>query len=297
MKSVEIFSPKKIAQAIGVSESSLKRWCDRGLLNFTRTAGGHRRIERADAVNFIRNSQLRLEKPSAIGLPELVEQSIGSVEEAHRRLVNALIGLDEAETRKLLLTLFIAGWSLHQIFDQVVTAAFHTIGQQWAAHELEVYRERHACEIAGVVIRELKSLLPAPAEDAPFAIGGSLQSDFYTLPTLMASVVLHSLGFRALSLGNNIPVSSMAAAAKNHLPDLFWISVSHVPDVSRIIADLQILKSTLPPETLFVVGGQALNDEIRNSLSGTVFCDNIRQLESFATNISSLIQKPSPPSP
>ena len=41
----KLISPKQVARAIGVSESTLKRWCDRGLIPMTKTAGGHRRME------------------------------------------------------------------------------------------------------------------------------------------------------------------------------------------------------------------------------------------------------------
>ena len=38
------FSPKEIAKALGVSQASIKRWVDRGLIEAEKTAGGHRRI-------------------------------------------------------------------------------------------------------------------------------------------------------------------------------------------------------------------------------------------------------------
>ena len=40
----QVLTPKQVADAIGVSEASLKRWCDKGLIPATRTAGGHRRL-------------------------------------------------------------------------------------------------------------------------------------------------------------------------------------------------------------------------------------------------------------
>ena len=51
-----LLSPRELAQAIGVSESSLKRWADAGQIRVARTAGGHRRISIADAVRFIREA-------------------------------------------------------------------------------------------------------------------------------------------------------------------------------------------------------------------------------------------------
>ena len=39
-----LLSPKELADAIGVSESSIKRWVDNGEIQATKTSGGHRRI-------------------------------------------------------------------------------------------------------------------------------------------------------------------------------------------------------------------------------------------------------------
>lgn len=38
------YSPKQVARRLGVSESSVKRWLDQGVVPVLRTAGGHRRV-------------------------------------------------------------------------------------------------------------------------------------------------------------------------------------------------------------------------------------------------------------
>ena len=64
----ELLSPKQVAQALGVSESSLKRWCDQGLIATIRTGGGHRRLALPDVLRFIRDGEHRLVSPEALGL-------------------------------------------------------------------------------------------------------------------------------------------------------------------------------------------------------------------------------------
>jgi excisionase family DNA binding protein len=66
-----LLSPRQLATAIGVSESSLKRWIDDGLLSAARTAGKHRRIPLAEAIRFIRSQRAPLVRPDALGLPDL----------------------------------------------------------------------------------------------------------------------------------------------------------------------------------------------------------------------------------
>ena len=40
----------EVANAFGAGVSSVKRWCDLGLLQVNRTAGGHRRIVAGDVI-------------------------------------------------------------------------------------------------------------------------------------------------------------------------------------------------------------------------------------------------------
>jgi len=44
VRQLDHYSPKQVAQRLGVSESSVKRWLDQGVVPVLRTAGGHRRI-------------------------------------------------------------------------------------------------------------------------------------------------------------------------------------------------------------------------------------------------------------
>ena len=75
-----LLSPKDLAQAIGVSESSIKRWVDNGEIQATKTAGGHRRIPISEAVRFLRETRSGLVNPEAIGFDVYreLERPIGS---------------------------------------------------------------------------------------------------------------------------------------------------------------------------------------------------------------------------
>jgi len=70
-----LLSPRELATAIGVSESSLRRWADAGRVEMMRTAGGHRRIPVAEALKFVRRERLQVVRPDLLGLTsELVDE-------------------------------------------------------------------------------------------------------------------------------------------------------------------------------------------------------------------------------
>ena len=65
----DLVSPRQAARAMGVSESSLKRWCDQGLIRMTRTAGGHRKLPIAEVLRYVRDHNRPLLHPDLLGLP------------------------------------------------------------------------------------------------------------------------------------------------------------------------------------------------------------------------------------
>ena len=66
-----LLTPKELAEVIGASESSLRRWVDAGSIRMSRTTGGHRRIPVAEAIRFIRESGATVVRPDLLGLEEI----------------------------------------------------------------------------------------------------------------------------------------------------------------------------------------------------------------------------------
>ena len=87
----KLVSPKQVARAIGVSESSLKRWCDRGLIKTVKTAGGHRKMEIGEVLAFIRENDHALVAPELLGLPPVSQLAALGLVRGKDRLVRALL--------------------------------------------------------------------------------------------------------------------------------------------------------------------------------------------------------------
>ena len=282
------FSPRMVARAIGVSESSLKRWCDQGRLKSTKTVGGHRRLSRAEVVRFLREANLSLADPEAIGLPKVDSDAIRDDPHATETITKALLSADEDTVRQLLTTMYLSGWSLSRIFDDVISRVFNSIGNMWQCNSIEIYKERLSCEIAVNTLREIRTLLPRYQPGAPVAIGATLLGDLYTMPSLMVEMIMVSLGWKAHSLGSNLPLSTLAAAVRDYQPRIFWVSFSHITNEDALIEEFNQFAEALPPSTALAVGGSAINPRLRKQLKFTVCCDNMKQYEMFANNINQI---------
>ncbi len=232
-----VLSPRQLAEAIGVSESSIKRWVDDGEIFATRTAGGHRRIAATEAVRFVRRSAAFVVKPELLGIDDLAAIAGGSPavgEEAEAEaLYRYLAEGAAAEARGLLASLYVRGRSVAQIVDGPLRLAMERLGELWRREEPGIYREHRATDIAIQAVNRLRLLQEVPA-DAPRAVGGAPAGDPYILPSLCVSAVLESLGVAAVNLGPDTPLESLELAADDLEARLVWLSVSVSGDASRL---------------------------------------------------------------
>ncbi len=280
------FSPKQVAKALGVSEASVKRWCDKGILSFTRTAGGHRRLPLRAILDFVSDNEFSLAQPEVLGLPSSVGRGLRTLEQARRLFREALEEGDESKSLQLALDMRLAGHDMALIGDQIIAPAFHEIGQRWDHGQATVYQERRGVEITREVLTRLKDALPRPVATAPKAIGGTLPGDPYTLPGLLCELVLLELGWDARFLGSELPLETIAAAVRDLCPRLVWVSFSSLDESDRFTEEWDHLYETcLAQHCVVVVGGRALTEAVRRGLQYTSYGDRLLHLRSFARSI------------
>ena len=277
----DVVSPKQVARAIGVSESSLKRWCDQGLLPTIRTPGGHRRLPISGVLAYLRSQRQRLVAPELLGLPATSGSSKRVVARARDEMREALLAGSERPARGIVFDLWLAGQSLARIFDQVIAAAFAEIGAKWACHEADVYQERRACEIILRILHEVRLGLPQ-GDPKWTAVGGTVEGDHYLLPTTMAEIVLQEQGWSAHSVGASLPFASLVKVLRESRPRLFWLSVSHIesPAFPQEFATLKAAADQAG--TALVVGGFALQGAVRQQIRYSALCESMQNLEDFA---------------
>lgn len=254
-----LLSPKELAAAIGVSESSIKRWVDEGKIDAHRTAGGHRRIPLADAVRFLRESQQKLLHPALFGLPESLAERDGDgaqwPAEAGERLHRLLEAGAAAAARGLLIRLYLEGFSPAEICDGPLRFALGRIGHLWTASSMGIFVEHRATEICLHAVQQLRALVPEK-EGAPLALGGTPSPDTSQLPSLAAAVALAEIGFRAVNLGPDLPLAVLGDAALGLKPALVWVSISHPGDEKALEEELtHLYEKTSQIGAALAVGG------------------------------------------
>ncbi|MFM8584540.1 MAG: helix-turn-helix domain-containing protein, partial [Planctomycetaceae bacterium] len=251
----DLVTPRQVAKAIDVSESSVKRWCDRGIIPSVKTAGGHRRIPISSVMTYLRSTSQPLVSPEVLGLPAAVGRTAWVLTRARDEVVKALLAGDESKTRQILFDLWLGGRSVALIGDDVIAPAFEKIGEGWSCSEVDIYQERRAIEIMLRILFELRLGTP-PGDPGKLAIGGTTSGDNYSLPTTLVEVVLQAAGWTARSMGNSVPPQSFATAIEHTRPRLFWLSVSASQSADEFLHGLSLIEQAcLATGTKLVVGG------------------------------------------
>jgi excisionase family DNA binding protein len=221
-----LLSPRDLAEAIGVSESSLKRWTDAGRIQAVRTEGGHRRIPVSEAVRFIRESRQPIVKPEILGFPELAAISgLPPAVSADDTLLVHLRAGDASAARGLVLARYLSGESIASLCDGPMRYALERIGELWRHADDGIFIEHRATDICLQALAQVRAAME-PLTGAPCAVGGAPGGDPYLLPTFMAATVLSGEGYNAVNLGPDTPVSALTSAITHHAPRVLWLSVS-----------------------------------------------------------------------
>jgi MerR family transcriptional regulator, light-induced transcriptional regulator len=245
-------SPREVADALGVSESSLKRWVDAGKIVAFRTEGGHRRIAVSEAVRFIRDTRAPIARPDLLGLPELAvaqRATLGPTE----GLLDFLLEGDVEGTRGFLLARYLAGATIAELADGPIREAMHSLGELWHHEDRGIFVEHRGTDACLQAVAYLRSMLEIPA-NAPLALGAGPEDDPYIIPPFLASMVTTVAGFRTVNLGPDTPLSALQEAVSHHRPRLLWLSASVAVNPARARAISRWLGSL--DTTTVVVGGR-----------------------------------------
>ncbi|HET9625385.1 MAG TPA: helix-turn-helix domain-containing protein [Kofleriaceae bacterium] len=247
---MRLLSTRELADAIGVSESSLKRWIDSGKIGASRTEGGHRRVALTEAMRFIRDQRAPIARPELLDLPE-----ISAARARNDSLLAYLLDGDYVAARGFLVGKYLEGARIAELADGPIRDAMHALGELWHHDDHGIFIEHRGTDVCLQAVAQLRALLPAPPAHAPCALGGAPAGDPYLLPSLLASLTALEAGLNAINLGPNTPSEAFAAAVAKQKPKLVWVSISTAltPASKRALGRWL---AGLPRTTVCLVGGQ-----------------------------------------
>ncbi|MAB84091.1 MAG: hypothetical protein CMJ24_11765 [Phycisphaerae bacterium] len=281
-------SPRELSKAIGISESSLKRWADQGLLSVTRTGGGHRRITLKDAISFIRHRSMTILDPAAIGLPAGLDAAAVNSDTADDFLQMLQDGCSEA-AQQIILSLFMSGMPISEIGDSYIKYALQIIGDGEHTPQ-SILVEHRATQICVQVLQQIQTMIK-PSDSSYSAVGCSLAPDPYMLPSMLVASVFQEHGAEASNIGPNTPLDVLRVASVDlpeaDRPDVAWLSVSTLKDgraqsnlINEFAADCSACGIKL------VIGGRNIGHLALEHVPGMTMHASLQSVSELAASIA-----------
>lgn len=282
-------SPKDVAAALGVSESSVKRWVDDGRIEAVRTPGGHRRIPVEEAVRFVRASGASLVRPELVGLRELKGRELrrADLDSQAELLFEALVAGKGLEARAIVLGAYIDGARIVDLCDGPFRRALARLGELWHQDPAGVFLEHRATAIVVDVLGRLRGLTQVK-EGALKAVGCAPTGDPYLIPTLAVAAALGEEGFEATNLGPETPLASLALAIERIRPQLVWVSASTPESARAVEGGLGSLAATAAAcRSTLAIGGRCLENRVLRLPSDSFHCRTLAELTALARGLQS----------
>jgi excisionase family DNA binding protein len=285
MDQIRYVSTAAVAEALGVSVTTVKRWVDEDVLPAHKTVGGHRKILVRDVLHLVRQENLpHVDLSRLTGSLRALPKDVTQIRED---LYTALQQGDSETARTLIHNVRQIGIPLDELADFVIAPAMKQIGHGWEEGQLDVYQEHRGTQLCLTALLSLKGQLSGSGEGKrPLAVGGGAEHDHYLLANVLAEMVLLEQGWNAINLGPNTPLLSFRNALRELRPRLLWVSCSYLPDPEGFLREYrQLYHEAEEAGVAVAVGGQALSDGIRARMPYTTHGDGLTHLAAFARSL------------
>ena len=249
-----------ICEETGLSADLIRVWERRyGFPLPVRLPSGHRRYRRTDLhkLRLMAEAVAQGHRPSLVvraneaDLRKLLTPAANPTVDA---LFQAVAAMDTDCMRRLLKeALALLGWKA--FLQQVVAPLLDRVGMAWADGSIGIHHEHLVTEVLEDGLRELRlELRAAPRQGLVLLC--TLPGERHRLGLLMAALAYEAQGVRTELLGVDLPVASIAQAARSMSVACVAVSLSIQSSgepTRRLLIDL---KERLPEGCRLLIGGQ-----------------------------------------
>ena len=138
--------------------------------------------------------------------------------------------------------------------DAMVAPLLRRMGEEWKAGRLAVAQEHLATAIIQRVLEGVIHFL-IPTRAAPNVLLATLSGEQHKMGALLAATAAAAEGWRVTYLGPDLPAGEIAAAAVAAQARVVGVSIVHVTEPERVLAELRTVRAQLPRSVPLLAGG------------------------------------------
>jgi excisionase family DNA binding protein len=278
---------QRVAEALGVSVSTVKRWVDSGMIRAVRTAGKHRLIPMSEAIRIAQEQGVKAANIEV--LAGLSASHRSGIDDRVRDFLFDLLRENKArEAKALMQSVYLAGCGADVLADDLIHPVMKRVGHSWRVGSLDVFQEHQATNTVGNALRDLIDRVTGDLDRLkPVAIGAAPEGDPYVLSTLLADLLLREMGWEVHNLGANLPLRSLANATDLFRPKLIFLSINFLKEETSFVREYRsFFKTAAANNAAVIVGGRALSPALREQLDYASFGERMAHLAEFARCIA-----------
>ena len=275
---------REVARLCRVSDATVKRWEEAGLLKSERTSGGHRRFRAEEVARFQQSQGLGTKRTRGgeTARAALRRRRVNKIPSSSPMFHSLLAGRED-EAANILISAYLGGKPLPQIFDQLLCPALRRVGELWFDGEINVAQEHLATRVAYHAIYKLREIVPLKEMNGKLAFCCALEGDLHEIPTHLAQIILEHEGWEALNFGANTPLYSLTDEILYHTPEVVCIAAALINDYERLSRDYKEFRARIGKLKIPVVlGGRVFAEQrVRIRFPAELYAENFTQFAEF----------------
>ena len=280
------YSTREIAQMWNVSETTVKRWADAGLLKCFRTPGGHRKFKLDDISEFQASRGFQ-----ATGMltnqdwedPD-VENFVNQKNRDKLRDLTLYLAVQNQvkRIRELLDRLYIRGLELADLYDNLLLPVAQSLEEQWRNKTLSLGQHNLGCNNLESAIAYFYPRIISRRPNGKTALCASPDPEACVL-TEAVGRILESEGWDCLNLGPRTPFTAMAEMVKEEPINLVCICSVRCRLDSSTRSEFDALCATAETYRIPIVltGSVFAKPELRDSLPSHEYFSSLSSLRQY----------------
>ena len=276
---------RDVAGLLLVSEATVKRWADDGLLIPQKTVGGHRRFSVQSIARLRREQGMAPDalSPTKRTRKKMVPGRLPSAESFSELLLSD----NEAEATAQLIDAYLQNHALATIFDTTITDAMHRVGDLWFKGTITIAGEHLATRVMLTALQKLRGIVVPGQATGLKAVSCGIEGDLHELPIHLAEIIFESEGWDISNLGPNTPLFSLRDMVAQKKPDLVCISARSIVDLDRATTEYaQLRKIVEKINGTTVLGGEAFRDlNLRQRFPAEFYAESFGGLSTFVKEL------------
>lgn len=173
----------------------------------------------------------------------------------------ALLEGDRRRASRLILDAVEQGESVPDLYLQVLLAAQQELGRMWLANEINVAEEHFASQTTKMVMAQLLSRAVPQPPNGKTVLTAAVAGNQHDIGLQAVADFFEMAGWRAVSLGANVPIGSLVQAVECFNVDLVALSASLSTQLEAVKETIRAVRDSQRGDAVkILVGGHGLAD-------------------------------------